>query len=72
MRPDGHAGIPSHPERVAHDGGITSVVSARHVGRRDALHQVRVVAERPPAEGFAEIGVEIDIAHGLSRIGDER
>ena len=46
---------------------VAGVEAAGDVGRRDAVHQRRVLAHRPRAERLAEVGIEINSHFVLDR-----
>ncbi|HEX7140661.1 MAG TPA: hypothetical protein VF219_22605 [Vicinamibacterales bacterium] len=60
MRADGHAVLLRRTNRLTQDGGVAGMKSRGHVGRRDRTHQTGIVADRVRAEGFADVGVDVD------------
>ena len=64
VRTNRNAIVAREPYRSPHDLRVAGVISAGDVARGDALHERRVVPERPAPERLAQVTVEIDGGHG--------
>ena len=53
-------------DRAQHSSRVARMEAARHIRARHHAEQRRVVAERPPAEAFAHIAVEVYSRHCCS------
>ncbi len=57
MGTDHYAGLHGFAAGAADDRGIAGVETAGHVGAGHGLEHRRVVAQRPAAEGLADVAV---------------
>ena len=59
LGPDDDSVLDRTRARPAQGGGVTGVEAAGHVGRRDEREHGVVVAQHPPPERLAQVGVEV-------------